>query len=57
MLSSIPAHPGLAIGLLSGVVAAVLSGTQAGLLWFVVGYFVGKSLQSLLWTVSGGHPS
>jgi len=54
---SLVAHPGLAAGVVCGVAGVALQGVEAGVLWFVVGYFVGKSLQSIYWAVWGTHTS
>jgi hypothetical protein len=57
MVPSLMSHSGLVVGVVCGVVGAALQGVEAGVLWFVVGYFAGKSLQSIYWTVTGTHPS
>ncbi|SFS10436.1 hypothetical protein SAMN05216559_3730 [Halomicrobium zhouii] len=54
---SLLGHPGLVVGVVCGVAGAALQGEEAGVLWFFVGCFAGKSLQSIYWTVTGTHPS
>ncbi|WP_123537520.1 hypothetical protein [Halosimplex salinum] len=53
-LPSVATDPGLLVGLLCGAAGFALRGTEAAVLWFVVGYFVGKSIQSTVWTLTGG---
>lgn len=53
-LPSAATNPGLAVGVCCGVAGLALRGSEAAVLWFVVGYFLGKSLQSVFWTLTGG---
>lgn len=46
-------RPGLVFGALCGVVGLALQGPDRAVLWLLVGFFLGKSLQSALWTISG----
>ncbi len=53
-LPSATRHLGLVIGLLCAIGGFVVSGPEAAILWFVVGYFLGKSVRSMLRTVTRG---
>jgi len=48
-------HLGPGLGALFGLVGLIGQGFEAGVLWSLVGFFLGKSLQSTLWTVSAGR--
>jgi hypothetical protein len=52
-LSSVEPRLGIVLGVLCGIVGVVLRGPESGLLAAFVGYFLGKSLQSTLWTFRG----
>jgi len=52
LLSSAAARLGLFSGLLCGAVGLSVSGPDAALLWGIVGYFLGKALQSTLRTLA-----
>jgi hypothetical protein len=47
------AYPGLLGAVIGGTAGAIGAGPEAGLLWLVVGYFLGKTLQSAIRTLSG----
>jgi len=42
---------------LCGACGIALQGPESGILWLLVGYFLGKVLQSTLWTVTDDYPS
>jgi len=56
-LSPAENYPGVVLGVLCAGVAAVLQGVEISVLWGLIGYFLGKSIQSMLWTVSGDRTS
>lgn len=41
----------------AGVLGAVVTGPDAAVLGAILGYFVGKTVQSLVWTVNGAPGS
>ncbi len=49
------------LGLTMGVIGGVLGGASGGLEWGILGmlfgYFIGKSAQSMIWTVTRGRTS
>lgn len=45
-LSTLTTRPEIAIGLVCGGAALALQGPDAAVLWCVIGYFLGKSVQS-----------
>jgi Na+/alanine symporter len=44
--STVTTYPAFAIGAIAGVVGFVLQGAQGAVLWLVVGYFLGKTMES-----------
>lgn len=56
-LSPAQHYPGVVLGLLCAGVGAVLQGIDGSVLWGLIGYFLGKSIQSILWTVTGERSS
>lgn len=52
-ISSATAYLGLGLGVLCAVVGLLLQGIEGGLLGGLVGYFLGKTIQSMLWTLFG----
>jgi len=56
-LSPAENYPGVVLGLLCAGVGAVFQGIESSVLWGLVGYFLGKSIQSMLWSVTGGQTS
>ncbi|WP_170092925.1 hypothetical protein ACAH01_16535 (plasmid) [Halomicrobium sp. HM KBTZ05] len=57
MKQSVIDRPEIACALLCGAVGFGLYGVESGVLWAIVGYFLGKSIESLFWTVTGGPSS
>ncbi|WP_167837431.1 hypothetical protein [Halosimplex halophilum] len=53
-LSSL-ARPGLLLAALFGAAGVALRGPERAVLWALVGYFLGKSIQSTVWAVTAGH--
>jgi hypothetical protein len=56
-LSPAETYPGVVLGILCAGVGAVLQGIDSSVLWGLIGYFLGKSIQSMLWTVTGDRTS
>jgi len=56
-LSPAENYPGVVLGIHCAGVGAVLQGSESSVLWGLIGYFLGKSIQSMLWTVSGDRAS
>lgn len=54
-LLSATTYLGLGLGALCAVAGLVLHGTEGGLLGGLVGYFLGKTIQSMLWTLFGDY--
>jgi hypothetical protein len=54
ILSSATRRLGLVIGFLCAIGGFVVSGPEAAVIWFVVGYFLGKSIRSMLRTLTRG---
>jgi hypothetical protein len=54
-LSSAVTHLGLGLGFLCAIVGFALYGAEGGLLGGLVGYFLGKTIQSVLWTLLGDY--
>ncbi|WP_435065733.1 hypothetical protein [Halobaculum sp. EA56] len=54
-LSSATTYFGLGLGALCAVAGLVLHGIEGGLLGGLVGYFLGKTIQSIFWTLFGGY--
>ncbi|WP_254824614.1 MULTISPECIES: hypothetical protein [Haloglomus] len=52
--SSVASRPGLVAAGLCSMVGLLLQGPDAAVLWALVGYFAAKSLQSVVWTWTGG---
>lgn len=50
-------HLGVVVGGLAGGVGVVFQGPESGVLWSLVGYFLGKSVQSMVWAVAGNRSS
>ncbi|QOS13437.1 uncharacterized protein HfgLR_21010 (plasmid) [Haloferax gibbonsii] len=48
-------HFGLSI--LCGIAGFVLRGTEGAVLGALIGYFLGKLLQSIFWMLTGNHPT
>lgn len=48
---------GLTMGVIGGVLGGAIGGIEWGVLGALFGYFVGKSVQSMIWTVTGGQTS
>jgi len=48
------ARPGLVFAALCGVVGAAVQRPERSVLWALVGYFLGKSVQSTVWAVTAG---
>lgn len=46
-------YPGVSGAVLGGIVGYVLQGMDTAALAILVGFFAGKSLQSLVWTLRG----
>ncbi|ACV49331.1 hypothetical protein [Halomicrobium mukohataei] len=57
MKQSVIDRPEIACALLCGAVGFGLYGVESGVLWVIVGYFLGKSIESLFWTLTGGLSS
>jgi hypothetical protein len=57
VLSPAQNYPGAVLGILCAGVGAVLQGVESSVLWGLIGYFVGKSIQSTLWTITGERTS
>ena len=53
-LSPLVRRTGLVVGVLGGAAGLALHGVEGGFLGIFVGYFLGKSAQSLFWTLSAG---
>lgn len=47
-------HLGLLLGIIGGALGWVSQGLDAAVLLLLIGYFLGKSVQSTLWTITGG---
>ncbi|WP_207592842.1 hypothetical protein [Halomontanus rarus] len=45
----------LGLGALGAVVGVTVYGVEGGVLWSLVGYFLGKAIQSTFWTIAGNH--
>jgi len=43
--------PGLVVGICAGAAGVLLHDAEMAVLWALVGYFVGKSVQSALWVL------
>lgn len=43
------------LGVLGLVVGFAIHGAEGGVLWSLVGYFLGKAIQSTLWTVEKNY--
>jgi hypothetical protein len=56
-LSPVEDYPGVALGILCTGVGAAFQGVESGVLWGLIGYFLGKSIQSMLWSVTGQRTS
>lgn len=54
-LSSATTYLGLGFGALCAVAGLVFHGIESGLLGGLVGYFLGKTIQSIFWTLFGGY--
>ncbi|WP_276259042.1 hypothetical protein [Haloglomus litoreum] len=52
--SSVQRRPGLVAAGLCSIVGLLVQGPDAAALWALVGYFAAKSLQSVVWTWTGG---
>lgn len=52
-LSLVESQLGIVLGVLWGLVGVALLDPESGLLSALVGYFLGKSIQSTLWTFRG----
>ncbi|WP_459191727.1 hypothetical protein [Halosimplex sp. J119] len=52
-LRTLATRPGIVFGVICGAVGLGLQGPEGAVIWLLVGFFVGKSLQSTLWTLSG----
>lgn len=52
-LSFVESQLGIVLGVLCGLVGVALVEPESGLLSALVGYFLGKSVQSTLWTFRG----
>lgn len=52
-LRSVATRPGPVFGVICGVVGLGLQGPERAILWVLVGFFIGKSLESTLWTING----
>jgi hypothetical protein len=48
---------GFTVGVIGGVLGGAIGGIEWGLLGVLFGYFIGKSAQSMIWTVTGGRTS
>ncbi|WP_226043197.1 hypothetical protein [Natrinema sp. DC36] len=44
----------LGLGVIGGIVGITVHGIESGILWALVGYFFGKAIQSIFWTIGGG---
>lgn len=42
---------GLVVGICAGIGGALLHDAETAVLWALVGYFVGKSVQSVMWAL------
>lgn len=40
------------LGVFGGIVGLAVQGWESGVLWCLVGYFLGKSMQSTYWTLA-----
>jgi len=56
-LSPAETYPGVVLGILFAGVGVTLQGIESSVLWGLIGYFLGKSIQSMLWTVTGDRSS
>jgi len=45
----------LSLGMLCAVVGFTVHGLEGGVLWALVGYFLGKAVQSTIWTFNGSR--
>jgi hypothetical protein len=54
LYSSVMRRPALVVGGVCALVGFLGQGLEAALLWALVGYFVAESLQSVIWTWTGG---
>jgi hypothetical protein len=52
-LSFVESQLGIVLGVLCGLVGVALLELESGLVSALVGYFLGKSIQSTLWTFRG----
>ncbi|ELZ25626.1 hypothetical protein C475_09214 [Halosimplex carlsbadense 2-9-1] len=48
------ARPGLLLAASCGAVGAAVQSPERAVLWALVGYFLGKSIQSTVWAVTAG---
>lgn len=55
--SSVLLHLGLVLGALCALAGVAFQGLEAGFLWLLVGYFLGKSAQSTVWALTGSATS
>jgi hypothetical protein len=44
---------GFLLGSICAVVGFTVQGLESGVFWSLVGYFLGKAIQSVLWTITG----
>jgi hypothetical protein len=57
-ISSIGLLPlGLFVGICAGISGVLLQGIETAILWAIVGYFLGKSVQSVLWALRPQTPA
>lgn len=55
ILSSVITYLGPALGALGAIAGLALQGMDGGILGGFVGYFLGKTMQSILWTLLGDY--
>lgn len=53
-LSAIAARPGLGLGALGAAVGVSVQGPDQAIIWAIVAYFLGKAIQSTVWTLTAG---
>ncbi|MFB6142660.1 MAG: hypothetical protein ABEJ30_04880 [Halorientalis sp.] len=46
-------HFGMLLGVACAIVGFAVQGPEGSVLWALVGYFLGKSIQSTYWTIVG----
>lgn len=54
-LSFATTYFGLGLGALCAIAGLVLQGIEGSILGGLVGYFLGKTIQSLIWTLIGDY--